>query len=87
MHFEWRKSANKVGCQHYCSKCKGEVDKFTKRVDKEGLQSLLADKVHSKDLLISNFVRIMKKHKTGIFHDEDVPKKKRLGKSTQCVCN
>ena len=25
MHFEWRRSANKVGCKHYCSKCKNEV--------------------------------------------------------------
>ena len=55
MHFEWRKSANKVGCEHCSSKCKNEVKDFTKRVDRRGLQSLLTDKVVNKDLATRDF--------------------------------
>ena len=51
------------------------------------MQSLLADKVHGLDLSISNFVKIIKKYETGIFHNKDVSKNKRLAKSMQCVCN
>ena len=71
---EWRRSAIIVKCQHYCSKCKGDVDAFTKRVYREGLQSLLADKVVNKDLSIRNFVKVLKKCKSGIFHKKDVLK-------------
>ena len=46
---------------------------FTKRVDRGGLQSLLADKVVNKDLAIRDFVKVLKKHKSGIFHNKDVP--------------
>ena len=75
MHFEWRKSANKVGCEHRCSKCKNEVKGFTKWVDRGGLQSLLADKVVNKDLAIRDFVKVLKKYSSGIFHNKDVPGK------------
>ena len=85
MHFEWRRSANKVGCEHCCSKCKNEVKDFTKRVDKGGLQSLLADKVVNKDLAIRDFVKVLKKHKSGMFHKEDVPGKDAAGQ-IHAVC-
>ena len=39
--FEWTTDAGKTGCEHYCSHCRGDVKKFTKRVNKERLQSLL----------------------------------------------
>ena len=42
--FEWTTDAGKSGCAHYCSHCRGDVKKFTKRVNREGLQSLLTKK-------------------------------------------
>ena len=86
MHFEWRRSANKVGCEHCCPKCKNEVKDVTKRLDRVGLQSLLADKVVNKDLAISDFVKVLKKYKLGIFTARMCPEKM-LIRSTQCVCN
>ena len=44
-------------------------------MDKEDLQSLLADKVINKDLAICDLVKVLKKYKSGIFHNKDVPGK------------
>ena len=72
--FEWN-SSEKEGCGKYCSKCRGEVGGFTKRVDKEGLQSLLASKVHGTEepLTVTDFMKVMKKARKEIFHANDVP--------------
>ena len=43
--FEWTTGVGKTGCEHYCSHCRGDIMKFTKRVNKEGLQCLLTKKV------------------------------------------
>ena len=42
-------------------------------MNKEGLQSLLADKVHGSSKTIGQFVKLMKAHKGLIFHEDDVP--------------
>ena len=47
---------------HYCSKCLKEVGGIIKRVNKEGLQSMLADKVHGSSKTIGQFVKLMKAH-------------------------
>ena len=60
-------------------KVKHEVEDFTKRVDRGGLQSL-------QDLAIHDFVKVLKKYKSEIFHNKDVPVKM-LARSTQYVCN
>jgi len=39
--FEWKESA-KEDCEHYCSKCRGEVPKFTEESAQGGIV-LLAD--------------------------------------------
>ena len=85
-HFEWKKPINRVGYQHYCFKCKGSIENFTKRVNKEDVQSPLADKIRSKDLLIHNFVKVTVKYKAGIFHDKDVLKTKGVDQ-IQNPCN
>ena len=58
---------------HYCSKCLKEVGGIIKRVNKEGLQSMLADKVHGSSKTIGQFVKLMKAHKGVILHEDDVP--------------
>ena len=75
-YFEWEQCA-KVGCQRYCSFCLSEVPNFTKRVDRDGVVSVLIEKVHStpKGVSVSNFVKAMKSSKDAIFHPKDVPKK------------
>jgi len=83
--FEWKQSA-KEDCQYYCSKCRGEVPKFTKRVHKGGLCSLLTQKVQGIDnLSVNDFVKAMKQSRKFIFHDDDAPPK---GKESQihAVC-
>ena len=72
-YFEWERATDKRDCMHYCSKCLKEVGGFTKRVNKEGLQSMLADKVHGSSKTIKEFVKIMKAQKGLIFHEGDVP--------------
>ena len=42
-------------------------------MNKEGLQYLLADKVRGSRKSISKFVKLLKTHKTMIFHKDDVP--------------
>ena len=44
-YFEWERANDKRDCMHYFSKCLKEVGGFTKRVNMEGLQSMLEDKV------------------------------------------
>ena len=58
---------------HYCSKCLNQVRGYTKRVNKEELQPLQADKVHGSSKTAGNFVKLMKAHKGLIFHEDDVP--------------
>ena len=48
-----------IRCHHYCYNCKDKVGDFIKRVNKESLQSLFADKVHNKDLAIRDFVKVL----------------------------
>ena len=73
MHFVSMRSADKVGGQHFCSKCKGEVEDFTKRVDTEGLQLLFVDKVEEGP-------------SREYFTTKMCPTRM-LVKSTQCICN
>ena len=44
-------------------------------MNKEDVQSLLADKVYSNNLTIRDFVKVLKKYKLGIFHHRDLPGK------------
>ena len=70
--FEWKPTAKEAcGC---CSKCRGEVPKFTKRVHKGGLMSLLTQKVDGNpDLTVSNFVKAVKQARKLIFHKDYAP--------------
>ena len=76
MKFKWNTNANKVGCGNYCSKCRGDIAAFTKRVHKAGLQSLLTTKIHgtTEALSVTNFVKAMKKPRKSLFHKDDVPR-------------
>lgn len=70
--FEWKSTA-KEACS-CCSKCRGEVRTFTKRVHKGGLMSLLTQKVHGNpNLTVSNFVKAVKQAIKLIFHQDDAP--------------
>jgi len=72
-YFEWERATGKEDCAHYCSKCLNVVGGLTKRVNKERLQSLLADKVHGSNKSVGKFVKLMKSNKGLIFHEDDVP--------------
>ena len=45
---------------HCCYNCKDKMGDSIKWVNKEGLQSLFADKIYNKDLAICNFVKVLK---------------------------
>ena len=71
--FEWKPTV-KEACGDCCSKCRGEVPGFTKRVHKRGLISLLTHKVHGNDdLSVNNFVKAVKQSRKTIFHKDDAP--------------
>ena len=74
--FEWEWCPTKDDCGDYCSKCCNngkEAKDFTKRVNKRGLQALLADKVRSSELPVKEFMQTLKKWKATVFHKDDVP--------------
>ena len=60
---------------HYCSKCRGDIKKSTKRVNKEGLQSLLTTKVQgaADKVPVQEFLKAVKQEMKTIFHRDDVP--------------
>ena len=72
--FEWTTDVGKTGCKHYCSKCRGNVKKFTKRLNKEGLQSLLTTEVQgaADKVPVREFLKAMKRERKTIFHRDDV---------------
>ena len=55
-------------------KVQGDVEKFTKRVSKEGLQSLLKTKfqVAADKVSVTDFVKTIKRERKTIFHRDDV---------------
>ena len=55
--------------------CRGDVKKFTKRVSKDGLQSLLTSKVQgaANKVTVRVFMKTMKRARKTIFHRDDVP--------------
>ena len=68
-YFEWIEQ-EKTDCVDVCSCCLGEIQHFTKRIDKTGLVSLLSTKLHASDagLYVSDFVKIINSNKELIFH-------------------
>ena len=74
-YFEWVQR-EKTHCVDFCSSCLGEMQHFTKRIDKTGLVSLMSTKLRGSNgkLSVSDFVKIMKSNKELIFHQDDVPK-------------
>ena len=80
-YFEWESHSNKSECTDYCSKCLGDIEKSTKRVNKRGLISLLVQQVHgtSSAVSVKDFVRMLKGSKREIFHEQDVPSEKAPG--------
>ena len=74
--FEWEWCSTKDECGDYCSKCcnnGNEAKNFTKRVNKRGLQALLADKVRGSEMSVKEFMQTLKKWKATVFHKDDVP--------------
>ena len=73
--FEWTTDVGKTGCAHYCSKYREDVKKFTKRVNKEGLRSLLTTKVQGAagKVPVSEFLKTIKRERKTIFHRNDIP--------------
>jgi hypothetical protein len=78
-YFEWVER-EKTDCVHFCSCCLGEIQHFTKRIDKTGLVSLMSTKLHASngELFVSDFVKIMKSNKELIFHRDDIPKQQQM---------
>ena len=76
-YFEWEKAADKPPCGQCCSYCLGEVERWTKRVNKDGVISFLSTKltVAGKPLSCSDLIKALKASKSNIFHPDDVPKK------------
>ena len=74
-YFEWETSGNKQDCKHYCSRCLGDTNKLTKRINRQGVVSLLVQRVHGsdKDVTLGDLVRSMKESKKTLFHGDDVP--------------
>ena len=74
-YFEWETSGNKQDCVHYCSRCLGDTKKLTKRVNRQGVMSLLVQRVHGsdKDVTLRDLVRSMKESRKTLFHRDDVP--------------
>ena len=87
IYFEWEKYPNKTDCGNYCTKCKNKVKDFTKRVRKEGVQSVLCDKVDGKKVSATAFIKLLKKNKDIIFHKDDVPKNKKVGQIHALFCS
>ena len=73
--FEWKNNSDKQECTHYCSKCRGDIKEFTKRVSKAGLQSLLTTKVLGAvdKLSVTDLMKVMKQARKTIFYKDDVP--------------
>ena len=74
-YFEWR-HFDKTDCVRFCSHCLGEVKHFTKRVNRDGLISLLSTKLNMSNtgLSVSEFMKVLKMKKDLIYHNDDVPK-------------
>ena len=86
--FDWTTTGvSKTRCEHYCSKCRGYVKKFTKRVNKEGLQSLLTIKVQeaAEKVPVREFLKVVKRERKTIFHRDDIPPLTNQVKYMQCV--
>ena len=78
-YFEWVSDPDKPECGDFCSKCNNKVPDFTKRVNKEALQSLLCEKVDGSKITVGGFVKLLKRNKAAIFHKDDVPKNNKTG--------
>ena len=69
-----------MDCMKFCSCCLGEVKHFTKRVNSDGLISLLSTKMNTSNtgLSVSDFVKLLKTSKEPIFHNDDIPKNNQM---------
>ena len=77
-YFEWETSGNKQDCVHYCSRCLGDTKKLTKRVNRQGVMSLLVQRVHGSDKDVTLRDLCSQKHEgveKTLFHRDDVPSK------------
>jgi len=74
-YFEWERDPDKKYCNDFCSKCNDAVPDFTKRVNKGNLKSLLCEKVDGAKMTSREFIKLLKKEKSAIFHEDDVPGK------------
>ena len=74
-YFEWETSGNKQDCVNYCSMCLGDTKKLTGRVNRQGVVSLLVQRVHGsdKDVTLRDLVRSMKESRKTLSHRDDVP--------------
>ena len=70
----------KTDCVDFCSCCLGEIQHFTKRINKTGLVSLMSTKLcgSNGELAVSDFFKIMKSNKELIFHRDDIPKQQQI---------
>ena len=72
--FEWTTGFGKTGCEYYCSHYRGGVRKFTKRVNKEGLQSLLTKIQEAADKVpVGEFLKSVKQERKTIGDRDAVP--------------
>ena len=87
-YFEWETSGNKQDCVHYCSRCLGDTKKLTKRVNRQGVMSLLVQRVHGsdKDVTLRDLVRSMKESRK-LFSTEMTCRRRELAKYTHFVCS
>jgi hypothetical protein len=74
-YFEWR-DFDKTDCIRFCSHYLGEVKHFTKRVNRDGLISLLSTKINTSNagVTVSELTKVLKTSKDMIFHNADIPK-------------
>jgi superfamily II DNA helicase RecQ len=74
-YFEWR-DFDRTDCMRFCSHCLGEVKHFTKRVNRDGLISLLSTKTNTSNagLTVSEFMKVLKTSKDLTVHNDDIPK-------------
>jgi hypothetical protein len=65
----------------FCYRCLGEVEQFTKKVDKDGLISLLTTKMNmlNTGISVSDFTKLLKSNMDLIFHKDDKPRNKHMG--------
>ena len=76
-YFEITPTPNKFKCEKFCSACLGHMSMFTKGVDRDGVISVLTQKVGTSknDFLAKSLTSLLTTNRGQLFAEGDVPPK------------